>query len=260
MSEVFGYDFAWDHLDPHACKDAGATFVIGYISHDGAKSLTNWRDYEAAGLDTYFVFEDAAARANDGSAAGAQDGVFTAQWLKDNGVHPTTPIFAAIDTSSVNMQAAHDYLAAFNQQIPNPLGVYGDFAVVEAFVTPNVQPVQYGWQTVAWSGTNLSSKATFYQRNYHKNPGPAGVALNQYDEDVQCRSLPWRSLNGSPNVPPPPPPAPVPHPVIHVVRAGETVTLIAHNNGVSVAQIVEWNHLSNANLIYPNQQLIVGYR
>lgn len=51
-----------------------------------------------------------------------------------------------------------------------------------------------------------------------------------------------------------------PTPIVHTVRPGETVTLIAKNNGVSVAQIVGWNHLANPNLIYPNQHLIVGYR
>lgn len=259
MSELYGYDFAWTHVPAQAVKDAGATFVIGYISHDAAKSLTNWRDYEAVGLDTYFVFEDAAARANSGAAAGAQDGVFAAEWLQQNGCHDTTPVFAAIDTASVDLAAAAAYLQAFNAQLKNPVGVYGDYAVVEALVTPDVPPVRYGWQTAAWSSGALSSKAHFYQRNYHKDPAPAGVSASSYDEDVQCRSLPWRSVGGV-VTPPPPPPAPAPLPLVHIVRAGETLTLIARNNGVSVAQIVSWNHLANANVIYPNQRLIVGYR
>lgn len=259
MTEIYGYDFAWDHLDAAAVKAAGATFVIGYISHDGAKCLTNWRDYEAEGLDTYFVFEDAAARADQGSQAGAEDGAFAEQWLRANGCHETTPVFAAVDTSQVNNLAVGDYLRAFNNATKNPVGVYGDYAVVEAFVTPGVQPVQYGWQTAAWSSGSLSSKAHFYQRNYHKDPGPAGVSLSQYDEDVQCRSLPWRALPGQPVPTPAPTPPPV-YPVIHTVRPGETVTLIAHNNGVSVAQVVAWNHLTDPNLIFPGQRLIVGYR
>lgn len=48
--------------------------------------------------------------------------------------------------------------------------------------------------------------------------------------------------------------------IVHIVRAGENLTLIARNNGVSVNEVVGWNHLANPNVIFPGQHIIVGWR
>jgi LysM repeat protein len=44
----------------------------------------------------------------------------------------------------------------------------------------------------------------------------------------------------------------------HVVAAGETLSQIARNYGVDVATLLELNGLSNANLVYVGQQLVVS--
>jgi LysM repeat protein len=46
-------------------------------------------------------------------------------------------------------------------------------------------------------------------------------------------------------------------PVVHVVRWGENLTMIAARYGVSVADIVQANRISNPNRIYVGQQLII---
>ena len=54
-----------------------------------------------------------------------------------------------------------------------------------------------------------------------------------------------------------PPASPTPTPVVHLVRAGESLTLIAAQYGVTVEAIVQANQLSDPNSIYAGQQLII---
>lgn len=42
-----------------------------------------------------------------------------------------------------------------------------------------------------------------------------------------------------------------------VVRAGDTLTVLAHRYGVSIEQLVALNHLADANRIYAGQQLVI---
>jgi LysM repeat protein len=46
-------------------------------------------------------------------------------------------------------------------------------------------------------------------------------------------------------------------PTIHVVQRGETLTAIAQEYGVTVADLMEWNNLRNANRLYAGQRLVV---
>lgn len=50
---------------------------------------------------------------------------------------------------------------------------------------------------------------------------------------------------------------PTPTPVIHVVKPGESLTYIAQQYGVTVADIVAANHLANPDSIYSGQKLII---
>ncbi len=59
----------------------------------------------------------------------------------------------------------------------------------------------------------------------------------------------------APTVTPVGPPAPTP--VIHVVRSGETLTIIAQKYGVTVDAIAQANGLSNADAIFVGQQLVI---
>lgn len=48
-----------------------------------------------------------------------------------------------------------------------------------------------------------------------------------------------------------------PEAIIYTVRPGDTVYSIARRFGTSVQNIVMFNYLTNPNLIYPGQQLVV---
>ena len=45
----------------------------------------------------------------------------------------------------------------------------------------------------------------------------------------------------------------------YVVAAGDTLTAIAQKNNVSLADLMRWNNIQDANLIRVGQQLILKY-
>ena len=56
---------------------------------------------------------------------------------------------------------------------------------------------------------------------------------------------------------PPDAPGPEPQPTYYIVKRGDNLTKIANMFGVTVAQLVEWNHIKNPNLIYPGDRLLI---
>ena len=43
----------------------------------------------------------------------------------------------------------------------------------------------------------------------------------------------------------------------YVIQRGDTLSAIAKKYGTTVSQLVAWNNIKNANLIYPNQKIRV---
>jgi nucleoid-associated protein YgaU len=260
MTEIVGADISYARPDPGSVKAAGYTFVMGYVStSSSAKCLpvSYANRLRAAGLDVGLVFENEANRALQGAAAGTADGKAAEAQANALGYPVTAGILAAVDFDvTVEWGAVGEYLRAFNLATRRPVGPYGERDVIERFVTPGSQPCQIGWQTAAWSGGELSQKANLYQRVGHHHPLISGIGASDFDEDVLCKPFPfWGSAAAAPVSPPR-----RLVPLVHTVRAGENLTVIARNNRVTVAQIVAWNHIPNPNRIYPGQRLTVGWR
>jgi hypothetical protein len=194
--EIYGADFSWARPDAGSLKSAGYSFVLGYISRTGSKCLANWRGYADAGLGVGFFFEDDADQARRGHQQGSADGAFVEQWLRANGVPTSVPVLAAADYDAPggDFPAIAEYMAGFNLATNNPVGIYGKFSLVEAMVTPGVQPTQFGCQTAAWSQGRLSQKANLYQRATHHHPCPSGSSLGDFDEEVLCRAFPFAGV------------------------------------------------------------------
>ncbi|MCP4360128.1 MAG: LysM peptidoglycan-binding domain-containing protein [Chloroflexi bacterium] len=57
--------------------------------------------------------------------------------------------------------------------------------------------------------------------------------------------------------PTPPPPADTPIPLVHIVQAGENLTIIATNYGITVEELLALNNLTNADVLAVGQQLII---
>ena len=45
--------------------------------------------------------------------------------------------------------------------------------------------------------------------------------------------------------------------VVYTVVRGDTLTKIARRYGVTVNQLIVWNNIENANLIFPGQKIIL---
>jgi hypothetical protein len=198
MAEVYGGDFAYARPDPRALRDSGYTFVVGYISRNSRKCLTDWERYAQAGLGVAFVFEDSAVPDH---GAGTADGRFCEQWLRAHGAPMDAPLFFAIDADipATEFPAVAGYGRDFNLATNSPVGPYGKYALVDALVTPGRQPMQLGWQTAAWSGDQVSEKANLYQRctPHHL---VAGLADGDYDEDVLIRPLAFAQAAAEVNI------------------------------------------------------------
>jgi len=261
--ETFGCDFAWTKPDPTALRNAGYSFVLGYISNDASKDLSGAQiaAYAKAGLRVGLVYETTANRVLSGAAGGNADGIAANTAANSRGYAANAPLFYAVDFDAQPSDFATiaAYGNAFNLANPRPVGVYGSYAIVEHLVTPGMQPNQVGWQTAAWSSGLLSAKANLYQRAVHYHP--LVVAANLFDEDVCTKTI---QLHGGVIAPPGttkpvPTPPPPPKPVYHRVMGGDTLTTIATRFHTTIAHLVSWNHLANPNLIYPGETLVVGW-
>lgn len=194
--EVPGFDCSYTRPDGATMAAAGYRFVLGYVSPNPRKNLTanDYYFYRQAGLGVGLVWESSAGRAlTGGQAGGTADGRAAEVQANALGYPVDAVIFFAVDTDTTpaNYSAITAYARAFNLATRRPVGIYGEFDVIEHFVTPGRQPVRYGWQTAAWSSRRLSSKAHLYQRVGHPAwPVPTGVSPSAFDEDVAILPVP----------------------------------------------------------------------
>jgi len=179
-----GVDFSWARPGGAAIKAAGKTFVMRYLYPDGqggkGLDLSEVQDYRAHGLAIGVVWESSKNRALDGFAAGAQDARTSVAQLAALGMSGT-PVFFAVDWDATSAQyaAIGSYLDGATSVLgKNKTGLYAGFGPIDALVGVHCA---YGWQTYAWSGGRVSSKAHVYQ---YRN----GQVLNGGSVDF-CRSL-----------------------------------------------------------------------
>lgn len=69
--------------------------------------------------------------------------------------------------------------------------------------------------------------------------------------------LPWIDYTVQPE--PPTPPTPPEEPIYYTVVRGDALYKIANKFDCTIADLVKWNKISNPNLIYVGQKLIVGW-
>jgi Domain of unknown function (DUF1906) len=194
-SETIGFDFSYTKPDPAAMADAGYEFAIGYVSPNPAKNLSAGQvaAYRDAGIAVGLVWESTAGRALDGSAAGKQDGRAAEEQANALGYPVDAVIFFAVDknTSRADRPAIREYAEAFNRETRRPVGIFGEADVIDHFVTPGRQPVQYGWQTAAWSKGRVSEKTDLFKRVGHPSrPVPEGMSPKSFDEVLEISPVP----------------------------------------------------------------------
>lgn len=155
-----------------------------------AKGITaaQYKDLTSHGIAVGIVFETTAARALGGYSNGVYDAKLAVEGLQTQGV-PWRVIYFAVDFDANVGQRTWDpnaaallkaYLDGAASVIGRQkVGIYGGFYVIEWALSHGY--AVWGWQTYAWSGGRVSTRAHVLQ--YHN-----GVVLNGKSVDLD-RSL-----------------------------------------------------------------------
>lgn len=136
-AQMKGVDYATP-LEPAKVAELGYAFVARYINGKPTwwKVLTpGERDaLHAAGLGIVLVWETGATRPLAGTIAGTRDGQLATLDADRLGYPKSMPIVVAvdIDTTTTNAAAVLAYWRAFRDACSHPVGVYGDWDVIDA--------------------------------------------------------------------------------------------------------------------------------
>lgn len=206
---ALGLDYSSGAPKAADVKAQGYSLVCRYLSHTASKNLTPAErdDMLAHGVDIVLVWETTAARATEGAAAGEQDGVAAKAQAAALGLPSNAAIYFAVDTDTSDLADVRAYLdGAKPKIIPHPLGVYGDYNIVENLVGSDAQ---YGWQTIAWSHGAVSRKAALFQNgrqvavdgvtcDLNEIKGPYGGWLDEADPQAAPDPAPQTKDTGEP--------------------------------------------------------------
>ena len=110
--------------------------------------------------------------------------------------------------------------------------------------------------TPKWGGGVILSYVNENGKRYQYKGSllPASVGWASYGK------LPWIDYSEQPTPPVPPEPTPTPEtPIYYTVVRGDALYKIAKKYDCTIADLVKWNNISNPNLIYVGQKLIVGW-
>ena len=162
-----GIDYAWHYsLDLDAFRQAGATFVVRYLSNTEGKNLSpdEARQLSEAGFDLAVVWETSAQRSLAGRSAGEQDALEATTQADACKMPQERPIYFAVDFDAgpADFPKIAEYLkGAANVRGAARVGVYGGYPVVK-YCLDN-QLVAFAWQTLAWSRGKRDERAQLYQ-------------------------------------------------------------------------------------------------
>lgn len=180
---VTGLDFAWSKPSVSAIKGAGHVFVCRYLSYDDTgKNLTKSEAtaYRKAGINVVSNWEYATDAALGGYNQGVRDAREANRQHLACGGGPTDPIYFSADWDATPGQqsAINSYLDGVASVIGRArTGVYGSFYVVKRAYEAG--KAKWLWQTYAWSGGQVYSKAHIYQYHNGVKVGGADTDLNR---------------------------------------------------------------------------------
>lgn len=241
-------DLAWFRPGGAALKLAGYTGIMRYLSFDPGKNLSHdeLTDYLNNGLDVGVVWETTATRGLGGATAGAADGAEALRQANDIGY--TGKIYAAFDFDANDAQkpTLGEYIDAFSSAVgARGRAAYGGYWVIK-WLFDNGH-IDYGWQTLAWSGGNIDPRAQLYQNG-------ANTFGGQVDTD-EVRNADFGQMgHGSTAVPTTAPSSPSSADT-YVVQSGDFLSTIAAKFGTTYQALASLNNIANPNLIHPGEVL-----
>ncbi len=257
-----GIDYAWYRPSDYQLASTGCSTVARYILPEWSSNGKDM-DYSerahlhALGYQIVLVYELWANRALDGYDAGVLDaknaltGAQRAGLPRDSNV----VIYLAIDWDITPAQkpAAAQYTRGFASVLGwNRTGAYGGYWALK-YLFENT-PLQWGWQTYAWSGGLWHPKANFRQDSNGYYWGGQGD-----HNTITGATGAWRpdgSADGAgayvtaPSLPSPTPVPVAPSGGAYTVRSGDTLSGIASRYGTTWQAVWAANRwISNPNFI-----------
>lgn len=210
-------------------KAAGVTAVGRYIGWDSVPgfhsigkniSKPEADSLLAAGIDIFLVFEYEAAAAVHGAVQGNKDASLAGQQLAAMGAPEgicsyfaldwDVPDYAPhlLDTPANAMDklgpVAEYFKAINNAHHKYAIGAYGGYWPLKRLFDAGL--IHYGWQTVAWSGGHVESRASLLQTT--SKVSISGADLNIHENNKGWGT--WLQAKAALATPTPPPPAKVP--------------------------------------------------
>jgi glycoside hydrolase-like protein len=219
-------DYSWARPGGGTIKNAGYVGVMRYLSYEPGKTINQAEldDLRSNGLDLGLVWETTANRAMSGRVGGQADAKAGLGQADSLGYPSSCPLYFAVDfdASEAQQVVINQYFqGACDVLGVGRVGTYGSFYVVERCFAAGV--ASYGWQTLAWSGGQVSGKAALYQNGKTAFGGGADV------NDVRGDYGPWLAAG-----PQPAPGPPVPrggHSMYHPSGNGRWDDAIVGTNG-----------------------------
>jgi len=187
-------DYSWARPSPSLLRQhyVGVVRYVGDWNANGKYvSPGEYQALKAAGLEIALVWETSAGRTLDGFGAGQQDAASANDWANRLGFPAGRPLYFAVDTDVWGWGAVAPYFDGVRAASGRPVGVYGEFDVVEGAADAGIP---YRWATAAWSRGRQSGRAQLYQ--YARPAQVAGC------DDNEVLSPDWGQDVGA--APPPP--------------------------------------------------------
>lgn len=163
-----GIDFSWARPGAAAIKRAGKAFVLRYLNDvSGGKgiSVTEFNEYQKAGIAVAFIWEGSGSEARGGPAAGTRAAKSAAALLKAQKFPANSVVYYAIDYNA-HGAAEMAQLTGFFKGINSvrgitTTGVYGGLVAIQ-FAQAN-KLADWFWQTYAWSAGRVAARINLYQ-------------------------------------------------------------------------------------------------
>lgn len=159
---VLGVDYSFSRPSPALLHSKGFKAVGRYLGGSRDKDITRAEAaaLHAHGLGIWIVFEGGASRSAQGYAAGVADARAALAQANSVGLPAGCPIFFAVDFNGSWAQVAA-YFAGTRKVLGSRTGPYGSYAITTAARSAGYR---WTWQTCAWSGGRVDSRANIYQR------------------------------------------------------------------------------------------------
>ncbi len=171
-------DYSFSRPGGKSIKEKEYSGVLRYLSYSPGKNLSTeeLKDLQDNNLAVGLVWEQGAKNALNGKQQGKNDATEAIKQAESLGFPNDRPIYFAIDFDSTPEQQIQidEYLLGCASIIgENRTGVYGSFYVIERCHANNT--ASWFWQTLAWSGGQISSHCHIYQNGQGDFNGGADV-------------------------------------------------------------------------------------